>query len=173
MTATTNVKADDVKKLRDATGAGFMDCKEALAKSGGDFNKAIAVLKERGLRIAEKKSTRVAKAGLISSYVHHDARIGVLVELNCETDFVARTDDFQKLSRDLALQVASANPKYLKREDAPKDLNEDEIKHYCLFEQAFIKDAALTIKDYVTQVIAKTGENIVVRRFIRFQLGEE
>ena len=173
MTATAKIKTEDVKKLRETTGAGVMDCKEALAKSGGDFNKAMAILKEKGLRIAEKKSARVAKAGLISSYVHHDSRIGVLVELNCETDFVARTDDFKKLSRDLTLQVASANPKYLKKEDAPKDLTEEEIKHLCLFEQAFIKDPALTIKDYVTQVIAKTGENIIVRRFARFQLGEE
>ncbi len=172
MTATAKIKTEDVKKLRETTGAGVMDCKEALAKSSGDFNKAMAILKEKGLKIAEKKAARTAKAGLISSYVHHDSRIGVLVEVNCETDFVARTDDFQKLCRDLALQVASASPKYLKREDAPKDLPEDEIKYHCLFEQAFIKDPALTIKDIVTQVIAKTGENIIVRRFVRYQLGE-
>jgi elongation factor Ts len=172
MTATAKIKTEDVKKLRETTGAGVMDCKEALAKSGGDFSKAMAVLKEKGLKIAEKKAARTAKAGLVSSYVHHDARIGVLVEVNCETDFVARTDDFQKLCRDLSLQVASASPKYLKKEDAPKDLSEEEIKQTCLFEQAFIKDPALTIKDYVTQIIAKTGENIIVRRFVRYQLGE-
>ena len=170
---TVAIKAEDVKKLRETTGAGFMDCKEALAKSGGDFNKAIAALKEKGLKIAEKKSTRAVKAGSICSYVHHDSRIGVLVEVACETDFVARTDDFQKLARDLALQVASTDPKYLKRENAPKDLSEEDIKQQVLFEQAFIKDPSLTIKDYVTQVIAKTGENVVVRRFMRFQLGEE
>ena len=173
MTATAKIKTEDVKKLRESTGAGVMDCKEALANSGGDVNKAMAILKEKGLKIAAKKADRVAKAGLISSYVHHDARIGVLVEVNCETDFVARTDDFQKLCRDLALQVASTSPKYLKKEDASKDLTEDEIKHLCLFEQEFIKDPSLKIKDYVTQIIAKTGENIVVRKFIRFQLGEE
>lgn len=169
---TTTVKTEDVKKLRESTGAGVMDCKEALSKSGGDVNKAMAILKEKGLKTAEKKSGRVAKAGAVHSYIHHDSRIGVLVEVNCETDFVARTDDFQKLVRDLALQVASANPKYLKKEDAPKDLSDEEIKQLCLFEQAFIKDPALSIKDYVTGVIAKTGENIVVRRFIRYQLGE-
>jgi elongation factor Ts len=169
----TTVKAEEVKKLRESTGAGIMDCKEALTKSGGDAKKAIAILKEKGIKTAELKSLRKAKAGTIHSYIHHDSRVGVLVEVNCETDFVARTEDFQKLVKDLALQVASASPKYLKREDAPKDLSDEEVKQLCLFEQAFIKDPSLTIKDYVTQIIAKTGENIVVKRFIRFQLGEE
>ncbi len=167
------VKADDVKRLRDITGAGFMDCKEALLKSGGDFNKAVEILKEKGLRIAQVKSTRTAKEGKVASYVHHDGRIGVLVEVNCETDFVARCDDFQKFIKDLTLQIASTNPKFLKREDAPPDLGEEEIKQFCLLEQPFIKEPATTVKDCLTQIIAKVGENIVIRRFARYQLGDE
>ncbi len=167
------IKVDDIKKLRETTGAGIMDCKEALNKSCGDFNKAMEVLREKGLKTAEKKSGRVAKAGLVHSYIHHDSRIGVLVEVNCETDFVARTEDFQRFTKDVALQIASTNPKYLKKEDAPKDLTEEEIKEQCLFEQPFIKDPSVRIKDYLTQIIAKIGENIVVRRFTRYQLGAE
>lgn len=167
------IKAEDVKKLRDTTGAGFMDCKDALLKSDGDVNKAMSFLKEKGLKIAAKKSSRAANKGMICSYIHHDSRIGVLVEVNCETDFVARTEDFQKFIKDVSLQVASASPKYLKKEDAPKDLNEEEVKQFCLLEQAFVKDPSMTIKDYLTNVIAKIGENIVVRRFVRYQLGEE
>ncbi|MFH0772653.1 MAG: translation elongation factor Ts [Candidatus Omnitrophota bacterium] len=165
------IKAEEVKKLRESTGAGFMDCKEALTKSGGDFDKAVIVLKEKGLKIALNKSSRVANAGLICSYIHHDGRIGVLTEVNCETDFVARTDDFQRFAKDIALQVASTRPKYVKREDAPADLSEDEIKQLCLLEQPFVKDASVLIKDYLTQIIAKIGENIVIRRFTRYQLG--
>lgn len=167
------VKAEDVKRLRDITGAGFMDCKEALLKSDGDFNKAVQILKEKGLKIALKKATRTAKEGRVASYVHHDGRIGVLVEVNCETDFVARTDDFQKFIKDLTLQIASTNPKYLKREDAPSNLSEEEIKQLCLLEQPFIKEPSTTVKDYLTEVIAKIGENIVVKRFTRYQLGDE
>ncbi len=166
------IKAEDVKKLRDTTGAGFMDCKDALTKSGGDVNKATALLKEKGLKIAAKKASRTANKGIICSYIHHDSRIGVLVEVNCETDFVARTDDFQKFTKDLALQIASTSPAYLKKEDASKDLSEEELKQACLFEQPFVKDPSVTIKDYLTNVIAKIGENIVVRRFTRYQLGE-
>lgn len=167
------VKADDVKKLREMTGAGFMDCKDALQKTNGDVNKAVEILREKGLKIAQKKSTRTAKQGQIVSYVHHDGKIGVLAEVNCETDFVARCDDFQKFIKDLTLQIASTNPKFLKREDAPSDLNEEEIKQFCLLEQPFIKDPLTTMKDYLTQVIAKVGENIVIRRFARYQLGDE
>lgn len=167
------IKADDVKKLRDTTGAGYMDCKEALSKAEGDFKKAISVLKEKGLSVAARKAGRTANKGVICSYVHHDSRIGVLVEVNCETDFVARTEDFQRFSKDIALQVASAMPEYLKREAAPKDLTEAEIKQVCLLEQPFVKDASLTVKDYLTSIIAKIGENIVIKRFTRYQLGEE
>lgn len=166
------IKAEDVKKLRDTTGAGFMDCKDALTKSGGDVNKAMAVLREKGLKVAAKKASRAANKGLIYSYIHHDSRIGVLVEVNCETDFVARTEDFQKFTKDLALQIASNSPAYLKKEDAPKDLSEEEIKQACLLEQPFVKDPSMTIKDYLTNVIAKIGENIVVKRFTRYQLGD-
>jgi len=166
------IKAEDVKKLRDTTGAGFMDCKDALTKSGGDVNKAMSILKEKGLKVAAKKAGRAANKGMICSYVHHDSRIGVLVEVNCETDFVARTEDFQKFAKDLALQIASVSPKYLKKEDAPKDLSAEDIKQLCLFEQSFVKDPSMTIKDYLTNIIAKIGENIVVKRFMRYQLGE-
>lgn len=167
------VKADDVKKLRQMTGAGFMDCKEALLKSNGDFNKAVEILKERGLKIAQKKSTRTAREGRVASYIHHDGRVGVLVEVNCETDFVARCEDFQKFVKDLTLQIASTNPKFLKREDAPSDLSEEEIKQFCLLEQPFVKDPLIKVKDYLTSIIAKVGENIVIKRFTRYQLGDE
>ncbi len=167
------VKADDVKKLREMTGAGFMDCKEALLKSNGDFNKAVQILKERGLKIAQKKSTRTAREGRVASYIHHDGRVGVLVEVNCETDFVARCEDFQKFVKDLTLQIASTNPKFLKREDAPSDLNEEEVKQFCLLEQPFVKDPLIKVKDYLTSIIAKVGENIVIKRFTRYQLGDE
>lgn len=167
------VKAEDVKKLRQITGAGYMDCKGALLKSSGDFNKAVEILKEKGLKIAQLKSNRTAKEGKIASYVHHDGKVGVLVEVNCETDFVARCDDFQKFVKDLTLQITSTNPKFLKREDAPGGLSEEEIKQFCLLEQPFIKDPSTTVKDYLTQVIAKIGENIVIKRFTRYQLGDE
>lgn len=167
------VKADDVKKLRQMTGAGFMDCKEALLKSNGDFNKAVQILKERGLKIAQNKSTRTAREGKVASYIHHDGRIGVLVEVNCETDFVARCEDFQKFVKDLTLQVASTNPKFIKREDTPSDLSEEEIKQVCLLEQPFVKDPSIKVKDYLTSIIAKIGENIVIKRFTRYQLGDE
>lgn len=166
------IKAQDVKKLRDTTGAGFMDCKDALTKSGGDANKAMVILKEKGLKVVAKKANRAANKGVICSYIHHDSRIGVLVEVNCETDFVARTEDFQKFAKDLALQIASVSPKYLKRENAPKELSEEEVKQLCLFEQSFVKDPSMTIKDYLTNVIAKIGENIVIKRWTRYQLGE-
>lgn len=168
----TTIKADEVKKLRDMTGAGFMDCKEALLKTSGDFDKAVEILKEKGLRIAQKKASRAAKEGRIASYVHHDGKIGVLVEVNCETDFVARTDDFQRFVKDLTLQIASTNPKFLKREDANSGLSEEEIKQICLLEQPFVKDPSVTIKDYLTQVIAKIGENIMIKRWTRYQVGD-
>ncbi len=170
---------ETIKKLRALTGAGVMDCKRALQEAGGDFNKALEGLRKRGLQIAEEKAGRSANQGLVESYVHTGGKIGVLVEINCETDFVARCDDFKALARDLAMQIAAATPAYLQREDIPADVVsakqgngfEEFCKEACLLEQPFIKDAALSIRDRVTQVIAKVGENIVVRRFIRFQLG--
>lgn len=197
----TTISADRVKELREKTGAGMMDCKKALAESGGDFEKAIDCLRQKGLASAAKKSSRTASEGLISSYIHMD-KIGVLVEVNCETDFVAKTDEFKELVKDITMHIAALNPSYLSREDVPQDVIEREKEIYraqvtnkppqvvekiiegklekffsedCLLEQIFVKDPEqkLKIKDLVTEKIAKFGENIVIRRFVRFQLGEK
>ena len=191
-----------VKELRDKTGAGMMDCKQALTQSGGDFEKAIDVLRKKGMSAATKRSSKAAKDGMIAPYIHMGGRIGVLVELNCETDFVAKTDDFKQLAKDLAMHIAAANPKYLKSDDIPADVLEREkeiyrsqamaekkperiwdkiiegkLKKYyedvCLVDQKFIKDTAITIATLVSNMIAKTGENIVIRRFVRYQLGTD
>lgn len=195
-----SISADKVKELREATGAGMMDCKKALQDAQGDMQKALEILRQRGLAAAQKKSTRSASEGLIGSYIHMD-KIGVMVEVNCETDFVARTDDFRELVKDICMHIAAANPPYLSREDVPQEVIEKEKEIYrsqvtnkppqvvdkivegklekfysdmCLMEQIFIKDPEqkLKIKDLVTQKIAKLGENIVIRRFVRYQLGE-
>lgn len=194
------VTAEMVKELREKTGAGLMDCKKALAQTSGDLEKALQVLREKGLATAAKKSSRTASEGLVSSYIHMD-KLGVLVEVNCETDFVARTDDFRALVKDIAMQVAASNPLYVTRDDVPPEIVEKEREIYraqvtnkppqvvekivegklekfytdmCLLDQAFIKDPEQKqkIKDLITDKIAKLGENIVVRRFARFQLGE-
>ena len=194
------VSADQIKTLRDKTNAGFMDCKKALVESNGDMDKAIEGLRKRGVAVAAKKSSRTANQGLIESYIHLGGKIGVLLEVNCETDFVARNEMFQQFVRDVAMQVAAANPTYLNSEDVPAEIVEKEkeilasqagdkpahilekmldgkIKKYysqvCLLEQAYVKDDKIKIKDYLTTVIGKIGENIVIRRFVRFQLGEE
>jgi len=191
-----------VKELREKTGAGILDCQKALNESGNDIEKAIEHLREKGLAAAQKKSGRETHEGLISSYIHPGNRIGVLLEVNCETDFVARNDEFQSFVRDLALQIAAANPQFIKREDIPAAVLEKERSIYraqckemgkpeptwekivqgkiekfyaesCLLEQAFIKDPTVTIKDLLVQKIAKIGENIAIRRFTRYQLGHE
>jgi len=171
---------ESIKKLRELTGAGVMDCKRALEKASGNVDKALEELRKRGHEIAEKKSGRATHQGLVESYIHAGGKIGVLVEINCETDFVARCDDFKRLARDLAMQIAAARPAFIRREEIPSEILkekqgdhlEDYCKENCLLEQPFIKDQTLTIRDLLTQVVAKVGENIVVRRFIRFQLGE-
>ncbi|MFZ3123327.1 MAG: translation elongation factor Ts [Thermodesulfovibrionales bacterium] len=197
----TTISADRVKELREKTGAGMMECKKALTESKGDFEKAIDCLRQKGLATAAKKASRSASEGLVSSYIHMD-KIGVLLEVNCETDFVAKTDDFKGLVKDVALHIAAANPSYLSHEDVPQDIIEREKDIYkaqvankppqvvekivegkldkffsdtCLLEQAFVKDPEqkLKIKELVTEKIAKLGENIVIRRFVRFQLGEK
>ncbi|MEW5744906.1 MAG: translation elongation factor Ts [Nitrospirota bacterium] len=194
------VTAEMVKELREKTGAGLMDCKRVLAESKGDMEKAVDLLRQKGLATAAKKSGRAASQGLIGSYIHMD-KLGVMVEVNCETDFVARTDDFRELVRDVAMHIAAANPTYVSREQVPQDVLEREKEIYraqvtnkppqvvekiiegklekfysdtCLLEQVFIKDpeGKKKIKDLITEKIAKIGENIVVRRFARFQLGE-
>jgi len=191
-----------VKELRDKTGAGMMDCKEALTISCGDFEKAVDHLRKKGMSAATKRSSKAAKDGVIASYIHMGGKIGVLVELNCETDFVAKTDDFRLLAKELTMHIAAANPRYLKSEDIPLDVLEREKEIYrsqalaekkpekiwdkiiegklrkyyedvCLVDQKFIKDTAITIGTLVNNMIAKTGENIVIRRFIRYQLGAD
>ena len=146
---------DDILKLRESTGAGIMDCKRALSEAKGNFDKAQAILKQKGLDTALKKSTREVREGQVVSYIHSGGKIGALVEINCETDFVARNEIFQRFARDLAMQVAAQS------EEAP------------LLEQKFIKDPSKSIKDYLTETIARLGENIRIKRFVRFQLGEQ
>ena len=191
-----------VKELREKTGAGMMDCKQALTAGNGDFEKAIDYLRKKGMSAATKRSSKAAKDGTISSYIHMGGRIGVLVELNSETDFVAKTDDFQTLARDIAMHVAASNPLYVRAEEIPQSVLEREKEIYrsqlaeekkpekiwekiiegklrkyyeevCLVNQKFIKNTDITIETLINNMIAKTGENIVIRRFARFQLGEE
>jgi elongation factor Ts len=196
-----DISAERVKELRERTGAGFMDCKKALVETGGDLDAAIAMLRERGLAAAAKKSGRDAREGLVSSYIHTGGRVGVLIEVNCETDFVARTDEFQKLVKDLAMQVAGLGAVYVDVDRIPEDVltakkaalvADDAVqskpenirekivegqlnkwyKEVCLMEQPF-RDEDRTVRDLVTEKIATIGENIRVRRFTRFVLGEE
>jgi elongation factor Ts len=190
-----------VKELREKTGAGILDCQKALQETGDDIEKAIDYLRQKGLAAAQKKSGRETNQGLIHAYIHMGGKIGVLIEVNCETDFVARNEEFKAFVNDLALQVAAAKPSYVKREDIPKDIVDKERAIYegqakemgkppaawpkivegklekfyqesCLMEQAFIKDPAVMIKDLLAQKIAKIGENMNIRRFTRYQLGE-
>jgi elongation factor Ts len=196
-----DISADLVKELRDRTGAGFMDCKKALMETDGDLDKAVAVLRDRGLAAAAKKAGRDAREGLVSSYIHTGGRVGVLIEVNCETDFVARTDEFQKLVRDLAVQVAGLAPLYVDQERVPAadleakkaELAADEsvqkkpesirlqivegqlrkwFAQVCLYDQPF-RDEDRSVAELITDRIATIGENIRVRRFIRFALGED
>ena len=193
--------ASDVKKLRDRTGAGMMDCKNALIETNGDMDKAIDYLREKGIAKAAKKAGRIAAEGLVDSYIHMGGKVGVLLEVNCETDFVARGDAFKELVHDIALQVAAANPAYLAKEDVPADVLEHEkeilkaqaieegkplhivermvegrIKTFydenCLLCQKFVKDPSKTIEQLVVEATATIGERISVRRFVRFEMGE-
>jgi elongation factor Ts len=192
------ISVEDIKKLREQTGAGMMKAKEALTATDGDYEKAVQWLREKGEATAAKKADREARAGLIESYVH-SGRIGVLVEVNCETDFVARTEDFKTFCRDIAMHVAAANPEYLNREAVPADVVEREKaiyrkevegkpaeiiekivdgklnKYYeqvCLVDQPFVKDPDVTVGKLTTNLVAKLGENIVIRRFDRMELGQ-
>lgn len=159
----TEISAAAVKDLRERTGAGMMECKKALTDAGGDFEKAIDVLRQKGLASAAKKAARSASQGLIGSYINAD-KIGVMIEINCETDFVAKTDDFQSLVKNVMEHIATANPVCVSAEDSPSEKPEN-----CLLEQAFVKDQGKKIRDLVTEKIAKLGENIVIRRFVRYQ----
>jgi elongation factor Ts len=160
-----------VKELREQTGAGVMDCRRALEQAEGDVAKAREVLAEQGLARAAKKSGRLASQGVVDAYIHAGGRIGVLVELNCETDFVGRNDDFRALAHDIAMQIAATGPQYVSPEDAPADLAEEERAQASLLTQAFIKNPSTTIQGLINQAIAKFGENVQVRRFSRFELG--
>ena len=160
-----------VKKLRDQSGAGIMECKKALLQTRGDMNKALQILKEEGLLKAKKKAGRATTQGLIEAYVHTGGRIGAMVEVNCETDFVARTDEFKKLAHHLAMQVAAMPPQFVSKEEAPEGVD-IEPEAACLLLQPYIKDPNKTIQDIITETIAKVGENIKVKRFARFELGD-
>ena len=194
------ITTQQVKELRNATGAGVLDCKEALEANDGDFEKAVAYLREKGMAAAAKRASREAEEGVIGSYVHAGSKLAGLVEVNCETDFVAHTDEFQELAHDLAMQVVAAKPLYLTPEDVPADVLEQEKADYraemqasgkpesiidqivegklqkyyeeaCLMEQPFIKDTAITVRELVQQRNALLGENIIIRRFVRFEVG--
>ena len=173
-----NVSLELIKQLRETTSLGVSDCRKALEEAKGDVAKAKDILTKQGLEIAAKKSERIAKAGRVAFYIHHDNKTGVLVEINSETDFVARNEEFIKFSNEVALHIAAMKPKYTKREDIPQEVVKEHVdfdtfcKEACLWEQPFVKNPSLTIKDYLNSVIAKVGENVVIRRFVRFQIGE-
>ena len=165
------VTVDDVKRLRDETGAGVMDAKRALDDAAGDFERARELLRERGVEAAAKRSDRETRQGLVESYIHGEGRIGVLVEINCETDFVARTDEFRLLARDVALQIAAMNPSALTLEDVPEDVRESEREGTALLTQPFVKESGQTVQQRIEETVASTGENIRVARFTRYELG--
>ena len=195
------ISAQQVKELREKTGAGMMDCKQALVEADGDMDKAVRVLREKGIAAAAKKATRTAREGLVGEYIHAGGKLGVLVEVNCETDFVARTSYFQRLVRDIAMHIAASNPTHVRSTEVPEEeiAGESEIyrsqaqkagkpdhiadkivegrlkKYYsevCLYDQAFVKDPDVTVEELVGSMVAKLGENILVRRFARFKIGE-
>ncbi len=169
---------DDIKQLREETSCGVIECKKALEEAKGDFQKAKDVLRKRGLELAAKKAGRVATEGRVEAYIHTGNKMGVVVEVNCETDFVARNDDFIAFTRDVAMHIAAVAPKYVKKEDIPSDVLDKELdkeafaKANCLLLQAFVKDASKTVGEYLNQMISKTGENVQIGRFIRFKIGE-
>ena len=197
----SNISASEVKDLRDQTGASFIDCKNALEESDGNFDKALEILKIKGVAKASKKVGRDTPEGTVTSYIHAGGKIGVMLEVNCETDFVARNEEFQQLSKEIAMQIAAANPLYVNKEDVPDEVIEQEkrvmkaqviesgkkqeiadkivegkinkfYEEVCLLEQTYIRDPKLKLSDLISSLIAKIGENIVVRRFTRYQLGE-
>ncbi len=197
----TKVSVEDIKRLREETGAGVMDCKRALEQAGGDYEKAKELLRAAGLLKAEKKFGRVAREGVIACYIHHGNRLGAMVELNCESDFVARTPEFQQLAQEIAMQVAGMNPQYISREDVPEKVVKEQRRLYyekalldgstqeeaeriaeerlnrffeevCLLEQPCIRDDSKTVGELLREKIALFGENILVRRFVRFVVGE-
>ena len=196
-----SISLDKVKKLREETLAGIVDCKKALEESKGDLEKAKIILRKKGVKIAQKKSTETTNQGLITSYIHHNGRVGSLVEIRCQSDFVAKNKEFQQFGKDIAMQVAASNPKWISPEEVPREKVEEEkqilveeakgegkpshivdrivqgrmkkfYERVCLLNQPYIKDEEKKVKDYLQQMIAKLGENIKIVRFIRFELGE-
>jgi elongation factor Ts len=167
-----DVSASSVKELRERSGAGVMDCKRALQEAAGNMDKAVEILRKQGLDKAEKKAMREASQGVIDSYIHAGGRIAALVEVNCETDFVARTDDFRRLAHDIAMQIAATGPKYIGVADVPAD-DQARAAELALLAQPFIKEPSVTIEDLIKRNVAKLGEAIRVRRFARFALGED
>ena len=173
-----NVSVDTIKQLRELTSCGVIECRKALEESKGDIKKAKEILQKRGMEMAAKKENRVAKDGRIESYIHQGSKLGVIVEINCETDFVAQTDDFKRFAKDVAMHIAAANPKYVKKEDVPADVLKVQddpdvfVKDACLVNQLFIKDPTVTIQDLIHALISKTGENIFISRFIRYKINE-
>ena len=167
-----------IKELRDITCSSIAHCKKALEETKGDIKQAVVLLRKQGLEIAAKKQSRAAKEGRIDCYIHHGNKIGVLLEVNCESDFVARNEEFTKFTKDLSMQIAATSPEYIKKEDVPDEVlkheknKEDYYKNNCLLEQVFVKDPSLMIKDYLGSIVGKMGENIVIRRFIRYKIGE-
>jgi len=197
-----NISASDVKELREQTGVGLMDCKNALREAEGIIDKALEILRQKGLAMAAKKASRDASEGIIGSYIHMGGKLGVLLEVNCETDFVAKTEEFQGFVRDMAMHIAASNPAYLKREDVPSEVIDKEKEIYasqvtnkppqivdkivqgkldkfyadnCLLEQVYVKDpeGKRSIQEVVVDVVAKIRENVIIKRFVRFQLGEK
>ena len=164
------ISTEMIKDLRDQCGAGIMDCRNTLVETGGDMEKALQILKEKGILKAEKKAERETSQGLIEAYIHAGGRIGAMVEVNCETDFVARTDEFKELTHNIAMQVAAMCPQYISEEEIPEG-TDVEPQAACLLLQPFIKDLTMTVQDTIVEAIAKVGENIKVRRFTRFELG--
>ena len=193
--------SQDVARLRQATGVGMMDCKKALTETDGDFDKAVVYLREKGMAAAAKKADRIAAEGAVMSYIHGGGKIGVLVEINCETDFVARADKFQTLCKDIAMQIAASNPKYVRREEVPEDVLKQEreialnqainegkkpefadkivngriekfYKEVCLMEQEYIKDPSKDVTQVINEAILEIGEKITIRRFVRYEMGE-
>jgi elongation factor Ts len=198
----TDISAEEVKRLRQRTGAGMMDSKKALQEAGGDVDRAVEILRERGLASAQKRAGRSATQGVIDAYIHHNNTVGVLVEVNCETDFVAKTDEFRRLARDVALHIASAMPQWVTRDEVPEEILETERRIYeaearqkgkpdnaldrivegklqgffkttVLLDQPFVKEPEKTVQQLVDEVSAKVGEKVAVRRFVRYKLGED
>lgn len=172
------ISVDVIKELREMTSCGVIECKKALEEALGDINKAKAVLQKRGLELAAKKGSRTAKEGCIEAYVHLGSKIGVLVEVNCETDFVAKNEDFRRFTKDVAMHIAALNPKYIKREDIPEEALKEQpdqeryIREVCLLEQPFVRDGQKTIQECLNSLIASIGENIFISRFTRYKVNE-